>query len=1021
MSKLRVYELARELNIEAKVLMQRLKTKGVQVASHQSTLTDQQVNDLRSAFGGAAAASTAAKTAAGTVPGAATPGGANRVIIRRRAAAAEPEPMLDDAGADEDVQEAAPPQPQAAPAAKAPVAPPVAPQAAAPVQAKAPSAAPEVKAPAAAPKVEAAPQPAPQAPVAAAPQPVAAAPAATAPAAPQVAASAPAAATDKPAAVASAAPAPAAPTQTPAAQAPAAPQRPAGPPLGAPAQRGASASPGAPGAPGGAPAGGPPQQSALARRREAAGATIVRRASPEEVAKLEQNTRQTGRKEDHRGTRVTGIGLLTNRVTNEERGGGPGGGPGGPPAPGGAATGDQWGDRRPHGASSAKAEADRKAEEEEQARKKAAAKARRTHTMLTTRALLDQVEILTGEDEIKTDYQGRTVYTPQAPRTRRDIKRRKDLKKTQITTPRAAYRVVEMAESITIAELASQLAVKATELIKKLMTQGVMASINQEIDLDTATLLASEYHFEVRSNIQTAEDMLKDDAEDEGLEMQSRPPIVTVMGHVDHGKTSILDAIRSANVASGEAGGITQHIGAYSVQHRGETITFLDTPGHEAFSAMRARGAKVTDIVVLVVAADDGVMPQTIEAINHAKAADVPIIVAVNKIDKPNINMDRVYTELTEHGVQAEEWGGETQFIKVSALQKTGIQELLEAVLLQAEVLDLQAPTEGNAEGVVIEAHLDKGRGPVTTVVVQRGTLRVGDYLVAGTEVGRVRAMVDHKGADHKEAAPAFPVEIIGLSGVPRAGDIFNVVTDDKTARDVASMRQAKARAAAGTKSSAQTLEDLLSRVKTENVPEVPIIIKGDTQGSVEAIGESILKLSTPKVKNRIVHAAVGGVTESDMSLAASTGSLLIAFNVRAGRGLDEYAEREGVLLKYFSIIYEIVDTVKSIMVGKLPPIVSEVVLGHAEVRKPISVPKIGTVAGSAVIDGKITRQSHCRLIRDSIVIFTGKLGSLRRFKDDVKEVALGYECGISIDGYNDIREGDVIEAFILEETAATL
>ncbi len=758
-----------------------------------------------------------------------------------------------------------------------------------------------------------------------------------------------------------------------------------------------------------------------ARRREMGGATIVRKATREEVENLESNLkkRHTGRKEDHRGTRVTGLGLLSNRVSVDREA------PGAQTAAAQAAlqqTEEGWGNRR--GGVAAPTLKDKKQQEEEEAAKRRAAqKARRAGTGVTMRALLEQaVDVTAGEEDLtQKEHHGRTVYTPSAPRNKRDIKRRKDLKKTQLTTPRAAYRVVEMGEEITIGELGKQMAVKSAELIKKLMAQGIMATINQGIDVDTATLLAAEFGFEISSNVETVADILSRSVDTETYETEHRPPIVTVMGHVDHGKTSILDAIRSANVAGGEAGGITQHIGAYTVVHNGKPLTFLDTPGHAAFSSMRARGAKVTDIVVLVVAADDGVMPQTIEAISHAKAANVPIIVAVNKVDKHNINLDRVFTELTEHGIQAEEWGGEIQFIKTSALKRTGINELLEAILLQAEVLDLKTSTEGSAEGTVIEAHLDKGRGPVATVVVQKGTLRPGGFIVAGSVVGRVRAMIDDKGKEVASAGPSDPVEIIGLSGVPRAGDMFNAVEGEKQAREIADWRIEQARKAAGTKSSAQTLQDLLSKVSNADIPEVPIILKGDTQGSVEAISESINKTSTDRVKNKIVHAAVGGISESDITLAAASGAIIIGFNVRASRGLDEKAEKDGVVIKYFSIIYEIVDAIKALMVGKLPPIVSELVLGHAEVRKPISVPKIGMIGGSAVLDGKITRASLCRLIRNDVVIYTGKLGSLRRFKDDVKEVVQGYECGIGIDGYNDLKEGDVIEAFVLEETAATL
>ena len=989
MSKLRVHELAKELNVESKVLMAKLKAMGAKIISHQSTLTDQQVAELRSSLGSSAAPAGASAT--GNVAAASDSSGKPRVVIRRRAASKEEAEPTELAAVEAEEVVSTP-----VTAATAPVPPvEVVREPAKPVAAEVTSAEVVKHEP---PKpveeiVPAAVMP-PPAPVSAKPvmavkvEPVAEAPtkvevvSPVTPVKPPEELKTPA---KEPVQVASA-PEPA-PTVT---TAPAV--------TSAPADSSADVS---------------------KRRREVGGATIVPRATPEEVEKLESanRSRQTGRKEDHRGTRVTGLGLLSNRISTDaptsaaapaQQGGAPGTTQ---PPP----EGDEWGNRRAqHGVKDKKA-----ADDEELLRRKAAAKARRNQGAINTRILLQQAEILTSDEEMQqADYQGRTVYTPMSPRNKRDIKRRKDLKKTAITTPRASYRVVTMGESISVGDLAKQLAIKSSDLIKKLMGQGVMATINQPLDFDTATLLASEYQFEVKSNVQTVDDILK---KAEATDLEPRSPIVTVMGHVDHGKTSILDAIRSADVASGEAGGITQHIGAYSVEHNGEKIAFLDTPGHEAFSAMRARGAKVTDIVVLVVAADDGVMPQTIEAINHAKAANVPLIVAVNKIDKPNINLDRVYTELTEHGVQAEEWGGETQFIKTSALQRQGIDELLEAVLLQAEVLDLKASSKGHAEGVVIEAHLDKGRGPVATVMVQSGTLRPGDYIVAGTEYGRVRAMHDHRSRDVSAAGPSEPVEIIGLSGVPMAGDQFNIVADEKTAREVAALRTDQAKRAQATKSSAASLADLLAKVKNEEVPEVPIIVKADTQGSVEAIVDSILKLNTERVRNRIVHSAVGGVNESDISLAQASGAVIVAFSVRAARGLDELAEQAGVPIRYFSIIYEIVDAVKALMVGKLPPIVSEHVLGRAEVRKPISVPKIGTIGGSAVLEGKITRTSFCRLIRNDIVIYSGKLGSLRRFKDDVKEVVQGYECGIGIDGYNDLKEGDIIEAYILEETSATL
>lgn len=972
MSKMRVHELAKELNVESKLLMAKLKTSGAKIISHQSTLTDQQVSELRVAFGKAPVGSS-------SQPAAESGGGKPRVVIRRRAASS-----------DSDAETSEPSSTPATPSLHAEEA------EAAPIEVQAPPVA-EVPPP----------------PVQAPPPPVVKTPTS------QVARAS--ATVVRPSATNISRPTPSRPVEPP-------PPPPMSLHAPEPVQRKEEQRAAPPPEPkeeesrpvlAAIPAQAASPEAQAGKRREMGGATIVRRATPEEVAKLEDanKSRTAGRKEDHRGTRVTGLGLLGNRVSGD------GGGAAGAPqaAAGTPAEQEDWA-RRAGGAVGASAKDKKGTEEaEEQARRKAAAKNRRSNAAFNARALLQQVDDLNSDEEVtQREVAGRTVYTPLAPRNKRDIRRRKDLKKTMITTPRASYRVVMMGEAITVGDLAKQLAIKATDLIKKLMAQGVMATINQSLDFDTATLLAADYQFEVRSNVQTVDDIIKKDVPVEE-DAEQRPPIVTIMGHVDHGKTSLLDAIRSANVASGEAGGITQHIGAYSVEHRGEKISFLDTPGHEAFSAMRARGAKVTDIVVLVVAADDGVMPQTVEAINHAKAAGVPLIVAVNKIDKPQINLDRVYTELTEHGVQAEEWGGETQFIKTSAVQKKGIDDLLEAVLLQAEVLDLKATKRGFAVGAVIEAHLDKGRGPVATVMVQAGTLRVGDFIVAGTEYGRVRAMHDHRSRDMELAEPSDPVEIIGLSGVPMAGDQFNVVVDEKTAREVRDLRIAQARNAQAAKSSAQSLSDLLAKVKTQEVPEVPVIVKADTQGSVEAISESIGKLSTDRVRTRVLHAAVGGVTESDITLSASTGAMIFAFNVRATRGLDEVAERQGVPIKYFSIIYEIVDAMKAIMVGKLPPIVSELVLGHAEVRKPISVPKVGTIAGSAVMDGKITRNSMCRLLRDSIVIYTGKLGSLRRFKDDVKEVLQGYECGIGIEGYNDLREGDVIEAFVFEETAATL
>jgi translation initiation factor IF-2 len=644
-------------------------------------------------------------------------------------------------------------------------------------------------------------------------------------------------------------------------------------------------------------------------------------------------------------------------------------------------------------------------------------KDKRSH--VTTRDLLSNYGSDESEPSVRRGKK-RTVYTPSGGR-RKDFKRRKDLKKTEITVPKASLRVVTLEDTtMTVGELAKQLSVKAGDIIKKLMASGEMVTINQSLDEDTVTLISVEYGYEVKSNVKSVDDLLGK-TETSKTDLVERSPIVTIMGHVDHGKTSILDAIREAEVASGEAGGITQHIGAYTVTKNGKKVAFLDTPGHAAFSSMRARGAKVTDICIIVVAADDGVMPQTVEAISHAKSADVPIIVAVNKMDKPNINLDRVYTELAEHGIQSEDWGGEHQFVKVSALQKTGLDDLIDAIQLQAEILELKASEKGAACGSIIEAHLDKGRGPVATVMVTEGTLRKGDVIVAGQVTGRVRAMADHNGKSLETAGPATPVEVIGLTGVPMAGDQVDAVKDDKLANMVSEKRAetlAKERSALSSKAS---LEDLLAKVASDQIPEVPFIVKADTQGSAEAICEALLKIESEKIKCRIIHKGVGGINNSDLTLAETSGAVVFGFNVRAARGLSDDAESRGVTMKYFSIIYELIDAAKAIMQGSLPPIESEIVLGHAEIRSAISVPKVGTIAGSAVLDGKIVRNCHLRLIRDDVVIHSGKIGSLRRFKDDVKEVNSGYECGIGIEGYNDLKIGDVIEAFTIEKSEATL
>jgi translation initiation factor IF-2 len=595
----------------------------------------------------------------------------------------------------------------------------------------------------------------------------------------------------------------------------------------------------------------------------------------------------------------------------------------------------------------------------------------------------------------------------------------REIKRTAITTPAAHKRVVHIENGVSVSELANRMSIKSGEIMKKLIGMGVMATLNQTLDMDTATLIAQEYGFEIE-NIAFKEEKFISQAEDKTEDLKPRPPIVTVMGHVDHGKTSLLDAIRSANVAAGEAGGITQHIGAYTVDLQGKKITFIDTPGHEAFTVMRARGANVTDIVILVVAADDGVMPQTREAVDHARAANVPIIVAVNKIDKPGANPDKVLKGLSEIGLLSEAWGGENIFVNVSALKRTGIKELLESILLQAEVLDLKANPNRMAEGTVLEARLDRARGAVVDILVKKGTLRIGDAVVAGQFMGRVRALVNDKGSPLKEVAPGYAAELLGLEGVPTAGDAFNAMSTEAEARKVAEHRIEKQRSAE-TKTSKLTLEDLFSKVQQGDVKELPVLLKTDVFGSTEAIKESLLKLATEKVKVKVLSASTGGVSESDVMLASASNAIILGFNVRPETKARALAESEGVDIKCYSIIYELIDDVKKAMGGLLEKKAVEQYLGRAEVRETFSVPKIGVVAGCSVIDGKITRGCQVRLLRDNRVIYTGKLSSLKRFKDDVKEVAQGYECGMGIENFNDIKQGDVIEAFVIEMVAQEL
>ncbi|MCX8710987.1 translation initiation factor IF-2 [Gilliamella sp. B3464] len=585
----------------------------------------------------------------------------------------------------------------------------------------------------------------------------------------------------------------------------------------------------------------------------------------------------------------------------------------------------------------------------------------------------------------------------------------------------AVNRDVVIGETITVAELANKMAVKGSEVIKTMMKMGAMATINQVIDQETAQLVAEEMGHKVvlRRENELEESLMSD--RDTGAEKVARAPVVTIMGHVDHGKTSLLDYIRKAKVASGEAGGITQHIGAYHVKTPNGEITFLDTPGHAAFTSMRARGAKATDIVVLVVAADDGVMPQTIEAIQHAKAANVPIVVAVNKIDKPEADPERVKGELAQYGVMSEDWGGDTQFVHVSAKAGTGIDQLLEAILLQAEVLELTAYESGMASGVVIESFLDKGRGSVATVLVQSGTLRKGDIVLCGFEYGRIRAMRNELGKEVTEAGPSIPVEILGLSGVPSAGDEATVVRDEKKAREVALYRQGKFRDVKLARQQKAKLENMFTNMTEGDVSELNIVLKADVQGSVEAICDSLLKLSTDEVKVKIIGSGVGGITETDASLAAASNAIILGFNVRADASARKVIESENLDLRYYSVIYDLIDEVKQAMSGMLAPEYKQEIIGLAEVRDVFKSPKFGAIAGCMVTEGVVKRHNPIRVLRDNVVIYEGELESLRRFKDDVNEVRNGMECGIGVRNYNDVRVGDSIEVFETIEIKRTI
>ena len=622
--------------------------------------------------------------------------------------------------------------------------------------------------------------------------------------------------------------------------------------------------------------------------------------------------------------------------------------------------------------------------------------------------------IKSGKEKFTKKPQGRPQTMASGAKRRQEERER--MQRLQFEVAKKAQLKVSIPDEISVGELAARMKKTGTEVVKKLIKLGVMASLSDIIDYDTAALVAIELNCKVEHEvIVTIEDRLIDDRADQAAELIDRAPVVVVMGHVDHGKTSLLDKIREANVASGEAGGITQHIGAYRAAVNGNPITFLDTPGHEAFTSMRARGARVTDVAILVVAADDGIMPQTVESINHAKAAKIPIIVAINKMDLPGANPDRIKQQLTEYELVSDEWGGDTVIVPISAKTGMGIDHLLEMVVLTAEMQELRANPNRAARGTVIEARLDKGRGPIMTVLVQNGTLKLGDIIIAGTTVGHVRVMTNDRGERVSTAGPSIPVEISGMSEVPNAGDTFNAVADERMARELVEQRKTEKKSASATTVKV-SLEDLFSRIQQGELKDLNIIVKADVQGSSEAIKASLEKLTGPEVRVRVIHSGVGAISESDVMLAATSGAIIVGFNVRPDNAARDSAIRSNVDIRLYRVIYDAVNEVEAAMKGMLAPKFKEVILGHAEVRQIFRASNIGTICGSYVTDGKIIRNSKVRVIRDHIVVHEGELASLRRFKDDVKEVATNYECGISLEKFNDVKEGDIIEAFIMEQ-----
>ncbi|MEE8315308.1 MAG: translation initiation factor IF-2 [Syntrophobacteria bacterium] len=627
-------------------------------------------------------------------------------------------------------------------------------------------------------------------------------------------------------------------------------------------------------------------------------------------------------------------------------------------------------------------------------------------------------EVVTGDDlYTRRRGPGRMMRGRKGARARAVAK---DAKQTEITIPKAAKRRVKLDEAITVASLAKRMGVKAREVITQLMELGLMATVNQAIDFDTASLVATEFNYEAEKT-GFEEAAILQAVPDQEEDLKTRHPVVTIMGHVDHGKTSVLDAVRQTKVAEGEAGGITQHIGAYNVKVDAGQVVFLDTPGHAAFTAMRARGARVTDLVVLVVAADDGVMQQTVEAINHAQAAEVPILVAINKIDKANADPDRVKRELAERGLNPEEWGGDVTMVEVSATEKTGLDELLELILLQAELMELKANPDKKSRGRVVEARLDRGKGPLATVLVQEGTLRAGDPFVCGTFYGRVRAMLDDRGRKVAEAPPSMPVEVHGISGVPQAGDELVVVNDEKQAKQVAAHRQLKSREAELSRATKVTLDNLFERIKEGETKELRIVLKADVQGSLEAITDSLNNLSTEEIKVNIIHSAAGAVTETDVMLASASDAITIGFSVRASQKAQELADAEKVDLRFYDVIYQLVAEVKDAMEGMLDPIYKEHFMGRAEVIKTFHASRIGTVAGSMVNEGRVERGAKIRVLRDNVVINDSNIASLRRYKDEVKEVKAGQDCGIIIENFNDVKIGDILETYTIEEIKAVL